>query len=205
MGADIGSDHGRLPLYLLAEGRCARMVVSDVSGPALLKARALLSLHGFSDRAVFREADGLNALEAEAVQAVSLTGMGGDTMSMILAAAPQRLCGASLVLSPHTELPRVRKTLPGIGYRIEKEAIARAGGRFYVVLRAVPGAAAYTEKELHLGPCLLAGRPPLYQDYLRWRLKVTNKALGALRSARGDEARIEEMSRLAGYIQEELS
>jgi tRNA (adenine22-N1)-methyltransferase len=204
LGADIGSDHGRLPLYLLASDRCERMVVSDVSGPALLKAKALLTRHGFSDRVNFREADGLDALGEEPAQAVSITGMGGETMSAILTAAPQRLQGASLILSPHTELPRLRETLPAIGYRIEKESIARAGGRFYIVLLAAPGAAVYTEKELHLGPCLLRERPPLYQDYLRWRLKVTQKALTALTAAQGDEPRIEELNRLEGYIQEEL-
>jgi tRNA (adenine22-N1)-methyltransferase len=204
MGADIGSDHGRLPLHLIFTGRCQRMVVSDVSGPALSKAKALLTRHGFSDRVIFREADGLDALGEEPAQAVSITGLGGDTMSAILTTAPQRLNGASLILSPHTELPRLRETLPAIGYRIEKESIARAGGRFYVVLLAGPGAAAYTEKELHLGPCLLRERPPLYQDYLRWRLKVTQKALTALHNARGDEARIVELNRLAGCMLEEL-
>ena len=204
LGADIGSDHGRLPLHLVSSGRCERMVVSDVSGPALSKAQILFDRHGFSERAVFYEANGLDALTPASVQAVSITGMGGDTISAILTAAPQRLQGASLILSPHTELAKLRETLPVIGYRMEKESIARAGGRFYVVLLAVPGAATYTQKELHLGPCLLKEHPPLLLDYLHWRLKVTQKALNALQRAQGNEARIEELTRLAAYIQEEL-
>ncbi len=180
------------------------MAVTDVSGSALSKAKTLLTRHGFSDRVIFREADGLHALGEEPAQAVSITGMGGDTISIILTAAPQKLQGASLILSPHTELPKLRETLPTICYRIEKESIARAGGRFYVVLLAMPGTAAYTEKELNLGPCLLRERPPLFTDYLHWRLKVTQKALTALTAAQGNEPRIEELNRLAGYIQEEL-
>jgi tRNA (adenine22-N1)-methyltransferase len=203
LGADIGTDHGRLPLYLLASGRCERMVVSDISAPALSKARELITRHRFEDRAVFVQADGLNALH-EPAKAVSLLGMGGDTMCAILAAAPQRLQKAALILSPHTELYKVREVLHLIGYRIEKESVARSGGRFYVILQAVPGDAVYTEKELLLGPCLTRERPPLFQDYLRWRQRVANTALKALKDAGDEEGRLTELMRLDAYIREEL-
>ena len=52
---------------------------------------------------------------------------------------------------------------------IKSERIARAKGRFYVLMRAEPGNAHYTERELYLGPALLDNPPPLWQDYLRWR------------------------------------
>lgn len=203
LGADIGADHGRLPLYLLASGRCERMVVSDISAPALSKARELITRHHFDHRAAFIQADGLNAL-AEPAQAASLLGMGGDTMCAILTAAPQRLHGAALILSPHTELYKVREVLHFIGYQIEKESIARSGGRFYMILKALPGDASYTEKELFLGPCLLRERPPLFQDYLRWRQRVAGTALKALKDAGDDDMRMAECSRLDAYIREEL-
>jgi tRNA (adenine22-N1)-methyltransferase len=203
LGADIGTDHGRLPLYLLASGRCERMVVSDISAPALSKARELIIRHRFDQRAAFIQADGLDSL-AEPAQAVSLLGMGGDTMCAILTAAPQKLHGAALILSPHTELYKVREVLHLIGYRIEKESVARSGGRFYVILQAVPGDAVYTEKELLLGPCIIRERPPLFQDYLCWRQRVADIALKALKDAGDEEGRLTELKRLDAYIREEL-
>jgi tRNA (adenine22-N1)-methyltransferase len=179
------------------------MVVSDISAPALLKARELITRHHFEQRATFVQADGLNAL-TEPSQAISMLGMGGDTMCAILTAAPERLLGAALILSPHTELNKVREVLHSIGYRIEKESVAKSGGRFYVILMALPGDAAYTEKELLLGPCLLKERPPLYEDYLRWRQRVADTALKALKVAGDDESRLAELSRLDAYIREEL-
>jgi len=203
LGADIGSDHGRLPLYLLAADRCERMVVSDISEPALDKAKALITRHHFEHRAVFIQADGLDAL-IEPVQAASLLGMGGDTMCAILTTAPERLHGATLILSPHTELPKVREVLPRIGYGISQEAIVRAGGRFYVILQALPGeVSTYTQKELLLGPCLIKERPPLFMDYLHWRQRVAQKALLAMKSARGGNSRIAEFEMLETYIREE--
>jgi tRNA A22 N-methylase len=152
---------------------------------------------------MFVQADGLNALR-EPAQAISLLGMGGDTMCAILNAAPQKLNGAALILSPHTELNKVREVLPRIGYRIEKESIARSGGRFYVILQALPGNATYTEKEQLLGPYFIRERPPLFQDYLRWRQRVADTALKALKDAGDDEDRMAELIRLDAYIREEL-
>jgi tRNA (adenine22-N1)-methyltransferase len=202
LGADIGTDHGRLPLHLLETGRCERMLVSDVSWPALQKAQELITRHHLDHRTVFLQADGLDALQ-EPVQALSLLGMGGDTMCAILKASPQRLGNARLILSPHTEIQKVRGLLPGIGYKITRETIARSGGRFYVILQAEPGTAVYTEKEELLGPFLLREHPPLFQEYLLWRKSVTGKALKALKDA-GDEERLPQWLRAETYIREEL-
>ena len=39
LGADIGTDHGRLPAALLAAGICQRMILTDISPSALGNAR----------------------------------------------------------------------------------------------------------------------------------------------------------------------
>lgn len=203
MGADIGSDHGRLPLHLIAMGRCKKMIVSDISAPSLQKAKTLFALHGCSDQAIFRQASGLFALK-ETVQAVSIMGMGGDTLCGILSEAPQRLSGAALILSPHTDLDKVRGCLPPLGYRITAEKLARAGGRYYVVLKALPGDILYTEKELLLGPCLIREHPTGFDDYLHWRSRVTLTALNAMEKAGDNPSRTDPLRRMLQYIKEEL-
>ena len=169
-GADIGADHGRLSCHLLHSGKCARVIVSDISAESLAKAQALLALHELADRADFCVADGLNALRGRPnVQCAVMCGMGGRLISQILRDGCGLLQGAALVLSSHTDIPLVRQTLMQIGYAITAECIVRAKGRFYVLMRAEPGNAHYTERELYLGPALLDNPPPLWQDYLRWR------------------------------------
>lgn len=203
LGADIGTDHGRLPLHLLFENRCERMIVADISLPALSKAKELITLHALDPRAEFLQADGLFALQTP-VQAASVMGMGGDTMCDILLANPQKLQGAALILSPHTEIHRVREVLPRIGYQITDEVIARSGGRFYVILKALPGKAEYTEKEMLLGPCLMRAKPAHYAEYLRWRQKVAQKALKAFSGSDGAAPAASQWFRLNDYIREEL-
>ncbi len=179
------------------------MIVSDISLPALMKAKELITMHQFDHRAEFVHADGLNSLQTP-VQAISLMGMGGDTMCDILHSGLDKLQGATLILSPHTEIHKVRKVLPRIGYAIMEEVIARSAGRFYVILKAMPGQAEYTEKELLLGPCLMRERPVHYTQYLLWRQSVAQKALKALNEADKNNCAAGEWQRLHLYIEEEL-
>lgn len=171
-GADIGADHGRLACTLLAQGICRRMCVSDISGESLEKAKKLLALHGLAQQADFQVGDGLDALP-RAAQAIAVLGMGGHTVSQILQKGQARLNGAALILSAHTQQHLVRKTLMEMDYHIETEQIAQAGGRFYVVLRALPGAERCSARQLFLGPRLAEGCCLYYREFLSWRIGVT--------------------------------
>ena len=178
LGADIGADHGRLSCHLLHTGKCKRMLVSDISEDSLSKARQLLLLHGLDNRAVFRVADGLKALDNDFVSCAAICGMGGALISRILTAEHHRLKGAALVICSHTDIPMVRKTLCAIGYHIAEEKVVRAKGRFYVVMRAEAGAVDYSEKELYLGPCLMQMDDERFLSYLKWREGVVSCQIG---------------------------
>ena len=198
--ADVGCDHGRLPLHMLASGKAEQMIVSDISPMALAKGQELVERYGLGDRAVFCVADGLNCLDRP-VEAVSILGMGGETIEMILGNGKQRLQGAALILSGHTELEKIRQAVAEIGYHLAEERLCRAAGRLYVVMRAEAGEKPITEKELWLGPCLIRERQPLWQDYLNWRIRVTQTALNAIRL---EDPRGESLRRMLTYLQEEM-
>lgn len=191
-GADIGADHGRLSCVLLARGTCERMCVADISADSLNKAKQLLSSHCLADRADVSVGDGLFAMP-HAAEAIAILGMGGHTICSILEKGAHLLQGASLILSAHTQLPLVRQTLMKLGYRIDEEEIAFAAGRFYVVMRAVPGEEKLDEKQYLLGPRLMEKCADHYQDYLAWRI-------GRTRLERTKEAEIQ-----MKYLEEEWS
>lgn len=173
VGADIGADHGRLSCYLLAHDKCQRMIVADISADSLAKARRLLALHHLEDRADFLVADGLSALH-ETVDCVAICGMGGRVMADILERGKERLHGAALVLSCHTEIPLLRAALVRLEYHLCAERLVRAKGRFYIVLRAEPGKTEYTDNELYLGPVLMREQPDFWWTYLHWRENVVS-------------------------------
>lgn len=173
-GADIGADHGRLSCYLLFTGICERMCVADISAPSLRKAQELLLRHGLSERADIRVGDGLNVLERPA-DAIAVLGIGGHTICSILQDGAEKLQGAALILSAHTDVHLVRKTLMGLSYRIDREEIAYAAGRYYVMLRAVHGRESMGERQLLLGPRLMDSTPEHYEDYLAWRIGIASR------------------------------
>ncbi len=170
-GADIGADHGRLSCYLLEKGICRRMCVADISVESLKKADLLLHQRGLEDRADIMAGSGLTVLTQPA-QAVAILGMGGHTMAEILKEGEDRLQGASLILSAHTEMELVRKTLGEIGYRITEERIAFSAARYYVLLLAGAGKEEITEKQCFLGPRLMEGCVPHYPEFLAWKIRM---------------------------------
>ncbi|MGN1021281.1 MAG: class I SAM-dependent methyltransferase [Aristaeellaceae bacterium] len=179
LGADIGTDHGFLPCHLLETGVCRRMILADVSPKALRRAEAEVARRGLQDRAKLVCADGLDALD-ERCGCVSVMGMGGETLAGILLRGRDRLQGATLVLSAHTELPLVRRAIVSLGYHLTRETLCRAGGRFYVFWRAEPGIAPMTEEEIRHGSLLFDAPAPLLREYLAWRRDVAQAKLSGL-------------------------
>ena len=168
-GADIGADHGYLTLALLSRGIADRMWTTDISASSLQKAQNLMEKNGLSARVRFGVGDGFKAV-GEKVEAAAVLGMGGVNIKNMLLQQAHLLCGCALVLSANTEMPSVRRALQDIGYRIEREVMTEAAGRFYPVLLAAPGKGErYSEKQLTLGPCLLA--QPITETYRRWLVK----------------------------------
>lgn len=198
-GADIGTDHAYLPRYLLKAGICQQMIAADVSEGALANARDTLTRSRLLDRVSLRLADGFDAIDRPC-GCVSVTGMGGDTMAALLMRGADRLQGAVLVLSAHTELALVRRAVQDIGYHFVREELCRAAGRFYVCWRAEAGYEALTEEECAFGKLLWETDSPLLPPYAAWRMKVADQRLRGLQSAAApDETAIREATREVAF------
>ena len=182
LAADIGTDHAHLPAALLQRGRCQHMILTDLSESALKNARETVIRCRLSDRTDLRAGDGLQPLE-EACGMISITGMGGRTVHDILLEGAGKLRGASLVLSAHTDLPLIRKAVCRIGYHLDREEPCFCAGRYYLVLRARPGACPLTPCELRLGGPLFESQSSQLIPYLTRRREVLQDKLRGLVSA----------------------
>ena len=91
--ADIGTDHGKLPISLLLAGRLASAVGSHIGAGPLDHAARNAADHGVT--LSLRLAPGLDAVRADECDTVSIAGMGGQTIADILAAAPWTADGRS--------------------------------------------------------------------------------------------------------------
>ncbi|MBQ3102732.1 MAG: SAM-dependent methyltransferase, partial [Oscillospiraceae bacterium] len=86
--ADIGTDHGYLPVYLLQEGKITFAIASDINREPLEHARRTALEYHITEHIDFRLCGGLDLIEPHEVDTVVVAGMGGETIAAILSAAP---------------------------------------------------------------------------------------------------------------------
>ena len=63
--ADVGTDHGYLPVWLLQRGRMESAIASDINALPLDHARATAREYGVTERMDFRLCPGLAKIKAE--------------------------------------------------------------------------------------------------------------------------------------------
>ena len=81
--ADIGCDHGLLPIRLVEQGKCARAYACDVNPGPLSRAKQAIEAAGLQEQVFPILCDGLDGLTDD-VTAVVIAGMGYDTIVHIL-------------------------------------------------------------------------------------------------------------------------
>ena len=205
LAADIGTDHARLPAALLQRGRCCRMILTDISPDALENARREIIHCGLSEKADLRLGDGLSPI-SESCDVISITGMGGQTIRSILLSGRDRLQNASLIVSAHTDWHLIRQTVMEIGYHLDREEPCFASGRYYLVLRARPGAAVLSDREIRLGGPLFSSRSPVLPRFLERRRQILSVRLaGIRRAADPDPAMASLLSSDIAYLDEMIA
>ena len=86
--ADIGTDHARLPVYLVEQGICPRAIASDLRRGPAEAARKTIRAAGLSETIEVRLGDGLTTVAAGEAGDIAIAGMGGETIAAILDACP---------------------------------------------------------------------------------------------------------------------
>ncbi len=134
--ADIGTDHGLLPIALLLHGRAERAVACDIRQGPLGSARRNAERYGVSDKVALVLTDGFHGVEAYSPDAVVISGMGGELIARIISEAPYLREGVRLFLQPMTRAESLRAYLAHSGFQITAEHLARDGERLYSVMEA---------------------------------------------------------------------
>lgn len=207
---DVGTDHGRLPVWLLLQGRIPAAVATDLREKPLSKARELAGKWEQLTRLSLRLCDGLSQVDPSEAETVTITGMGGETIAAILHAAPWTREGDRVfLLQPMTGADGLRRYLSGNGFLIRREHLIEEEGTVYLILEAVPGVCApYSEGEIWVGRQTAGETCPLRSRYLAQELYKLRRAAQGLTLSRQQEdqarrAYFEEAARQVEAIQKE--
>lgn len=139
--ADVGCDHGYIPIYLLQNNFIESAFAMDINSGPLEHAALNASREGVSDRISFILSDGLSAFPVDAgADTLLIAGMGGELIERIITDGREKTKSFShLVLSPHTKVMEFRRFLGQNGFRIVNEKVLTEDRKLYTIIKAEPG------------------------------------------------------------------
>lgn len=134
--ADVGTDHGYIPIYLLEQKKILSAIAMDINAGPLERAKEHIALYGMGDYIQTRLSDGVAALTQGEADTILVAGMGGGLVMHILEDGKEICKTASeLVLQPQSELERVRQYLVTEGYETLEEDMILEEDKFYPMMK----------------------------------------------------------------------
>lgn len=208
--ADIGSDHGYLPVYLLKNGLIKKAICGEVvEGPYQQTVKEIEKAQ-LKNSVTVRLADGLEAIKKEdGVQLISICGMGGKLITDILTAGKNILTPEmDLLLQPNIHQALVREWLMENHYEIMQEEIVEDHDKTYEALyaRKVSKRIPLTPQDLFFGPLLRQQKNPVFLKKWQRILASHEKILHQLKtSEKAPMEKIQQFQQELSWIKEELA
>jgi tRNA (adenine22-N1)-methyltransferase len=180
--ADIGSDHAYLPCFLLHTKKVEKAIAGEVAKGPYESAVKNVRREGFSKAITVRLADGLFAIEEnDAVDTVTIAGMGGPLIATILESGKERLTQVKRIITqPNIYSRAIREWAVSNGWKIINEHILKEDGKIYEIIVMEKGQAAYGELELMAGPFLLTTKTDVFIEKWESELSEWNRVLDSL-------------------------
>ena len=133
--ADIGTDHGYIPVYLLNKGYIDFAILADVNKGPLENAKSEVIHNNLTDKVDLRLGSGIEVLNENEVDEVIIAGMGGILISELLEAKKSVAHNLDkLILQPMQAQDELRKYLLNNGYEILDEVLVKEDFRIYEII-----------------------------------------------------------------------
>lgn len=183
--ADIGTDHGYVPVYLHKMKRITKAFACDINDGSLQKARDNTKLYGAEGIIESRLGDGLTPIKPYEAESAVISGMGGMLMIRILEDSIDVTRSLKeLVLSPQRDIDKVRRFLHTIGFQIEREEMLMEDRKAYVIMRCIPGDEKYDREIDYLfGKRLLEQKNQVLKEHIEFERAKKERVLAGLKES----------------------
>ncbi len=206
--ADIGSDHAYLPCYAALNGLISYAVAGEVNEGPFQSAKNQVEKLNLNDRIKVRKGNGLEVIERDEVNIITIAGMGGPLISEILEAGKDKLNGIErLILQPNIGAKSIRVWLLENGWELMKEHILEEDEKIYEVLVAERGTPLkpYNENKnqsgLLLGPFLMKEKNEAFRKKWRHELLKWKKIIEQIDQRAQNEDTVEKRKDLMNKVQ----
>uniref|UniRef100_UPI0039ED3272 tRNA (adenine(22)-N(1))-methyltransferase n=1 Tax=Clostridium perfringens TaxID=1502 RepID=UPI0039ED3272 len=185
--ADIGTDHGYIPIYLVKEGICKKAIASDINKGPIEKAKVNVAFEGVSDKIKCLLGPGLNPLKVGEVNGVILAGMGGNLTRDILLADMDKVKKYDFIILQPAQNPEVlRAFLYKNDYEIIDEDLIKDEGRFYELFKVKYNENSEKlvfedELEYEVSPLLREKGHPLFKEFIEEKINKCETILSFIK------------------------
>ncbi|MFZ5965891.1 MAG: tRNA (adenine(22)-N(1))-methyltransferase [Bacillota bacterium] len=171
--ADIGTDHGYIPVFLIEKAIANKVVASDVNEGPLKRAVHTIQQHHLGHCIECRLGSGLEPIKPGEVDTVIIAGMGGllirDILNNNLTLTKSF---DTFILQPMVAQDELRRWLIGNGYKIINEKLCREEHRIYEIIVVEKGQQSIEDDiYFEIGTKLIENRDPLLEEFLKKHIK----------------------------------
>lgn len=188
--ADIGTDHGYVPIYLIENKISTKVIAADINRGPLDNARKQILMYNFQDEIETRLGNGLDVIKPGEVDTLIIAGMGGLLIRDILMDNLDTTKSIEkLILQPMVAQADLRKWLLSNGFKIIDEQLAKEGHKYYEILVVVKGKDTVKEDIYYeIGAKLIEKQDPLLEGYIIKQIGIQHSILKSLENQSSDNA-----------------
>ena len=176
--ADIGTDHGYIPIFLVKNNICRKAIASDINLGPIEKAKLNISLENLSAEIDCRLGGGLTTIKPKEANCAIIAGMGGNLIRDIILEREEVFRSLDNAILQPVQNPEVlRKFIYERGYCIVDEELCFDQNKFYEIIKVRYDNKPQQKEEVfyEIGEELINKKHPLIKEYLEYKIEKNEK------------------------------
>lgn len=178
--ADIGTDHGYLPIFLIKNHVCKKAIASDINKGPVERAKENIEKEGLEDTIICRLGPGMTTIKPHEVDCAIIAGMGGNLIRDIIQQDKEVFKSLKyLILQPVQNPDVLREYIYDSGYEILEEELCIDENKYYEIIKVK-----FDEKPQKPDPIyyevsskLIEKKHPLIKEYIDFKIHKYNNIL----------------------------
>lgn len=182
--ADIGTDHGYLPIYLIKKGYCKKAIASDINEGPIEKAEKNVKKEKLDSLIQLRLGAGLSTIKKNEVNAAVIAGMGGNLIKDIIESDKEIFKRLDFLIAQPVQNPEVfRKYVYESGYSVIDENVVKDDGKYYQILKIKYGSSIHKLRDIYyeVGEKFLQKNNNIVKEYIFYKIEKYDKILNNIK------------------------
>lgn len=189
--ADVGTDHGYIPIYLIKNKIAEKVIATDVNKGPLCSAQTAIKGYTLEDYIETRLGNGLVPIEPYEVDTVIIAGMGGLLIRDILMGhieVTKSVC--RFILQPMVAQDELRRWLIENNFKIVDEVLVSEDHRIYEIMVVEHGRQNIDDEIYYqIGKKLIENKDPLLEAFIKKHIKKQNDIINNLLEKQTENAK----------------